>query len=127
ALPLLGEHQLDNAAVAVGMAEALEASGDEIGVPAIAAGLSRVSWPGRLQVLQRDPLVVVDGAHNADSAEKLVRALRDHFRFRTAILVVGTSRDKDIAGIAAGLRPLSARVIVTRSRNPRAAESSALR
>lgn len=126
-LPLLGEHQLDNAAVAVGIAEALGASGDEIGAPAIAAGLSRVSWPGRLQVLRRNPLLVVDGAHNADSAQKLVRALSGHFRFKAAILVVGTSRDKDIAGIAAGLRPLAARVIVTRSQNPRAAETSVLR
>ncbi len=66
--------------------------------------------------------MVVDGAHNGDSAEKLARALPDYFRFNAAILVVGTSRDKDIAGIVEGLRPLSAKVIVTRSRNPRAAE-----
>jgi dihydrofolate synthase/folylpolyglutamate synthase len=125
-LPLLGEHQLDNAAVAVGIAEALAASGDEIGSESIAAGLARVSWPGRLQVLRRHPLVVVDGAHNGDSAKRLARTLPDYFRFSAAILVVGTSRDKDIAGIAEGLRPLSARVIVTRSRNPRAAEPSAL-
>lgn len=125
-LPLLGEHQLDNAAVAVGVAEALAEFGDVVGAESIAAGLSRVSWPGRLQVLRRHPLVVVDGAHNGDSAEKLARALPDYFGFNAAILVVGTSRDKDIAGIAEGLRPLSARVIVTRSRNPRAAEPSAL-
>ncbi len=123
-LPLLGQHQLDNAAVAVGIAEALADSGDVIGAENIAAGLSRVSWPGRLQVLRRNPLVVVDGAHNADSAQKLARALPDYFRFKAIVLVVGVSRDKDVAGIAESLRPLSARVIVTRSSNPRAAETS---
>ncbi len=126
-LPLLGEHQLDNAAVAVGIAEALAETGDAIGAESIAAGLAGVSWPGRLQVLRRGPLLVVDGAHNADSARKLARALGAYLRFGSAVLVVGTSRDKDIAGIASALRPLSARVIVTRSRNPRAAPASELR
>ncbi len=125
-LPLLGEHQLDNAAVAVGMAEELAAADDAIGAASIAAGLSRVSWPGRLQVLRRHPLLVVDGAHNADSAEKLARALPQYFTFRDVILVVGTSRDKDIGGIVRGLRSLPARVIATRARNPRAAGASAV-
>lgn len=125
-VPLLGEHQLDNAAVAVGIAEALAACGDEIGARAIAAGISGVSWPGRLQVLRRHPLVVVDGAHNADSAAKLAKALRDHFRFDDAILVVGASQHKDLAGMAQELRPLFPRVIATRSGNPRAAAASGL-
>jgi dihydrofolate synthase/folylpolyglutamate synthase len=93
----------------------------------MATGLSRVSWPGRLQVLQRDPLLVVDGAHNADSAKKLGQALPQYFRFDRVVLVVGTSRDKDIAGIVDGLLPLNAKVIVTRSKNPRAADTSALK
>jgi len=125
-IPLLGEHQLDNAAVAVGVAEALAGLGARISAESIAAGLSRVSWPGRLQVLRRHPLLVVDGAHNADSARKMVKALPEYFRFAKATLVVGTSRDKDIAGMVDGLLPLSANVIVTRSRNPRAASASTL-
>lgn len=124
--PLLGEYQLENSAVAVGVAEALSELGMRISSEGLAAGLSRVSWPGRLQVLRRDPLLVVDGAHNADSATKLVKALSEYFRFAKAILVVGTSRDKDIAGIVDGLLPLSSNVIVTQSRNPRAADASAL-
>jgi dihydrofolate synthase/folylpolyglutamate synthase len=126
-IPLLGEHQLDNAAVAVGVAEALAGLGAGISAESIATGLSRVSWPGRLQVLQRDPLLVVDGAHNADSAKKLVKALLQYFRFDRVVLVVGTSRDKDIAGIVDGLLPLNAKVIVTQSRNPRAGDTSALK
>lgn len=125
-IPLLGEHQVDNAAVAVGIAEALAGLGVRVSAETIATGLSRVSWPGRLQVLRRDPLLVVDGAHNADSARKLVRALLEYFRFARATLVVGTSRDKDIAGMVDGLLPLSTNVIVTRCRNPRAADVSAL-
>jgi dihydrofolate synthase/folylpolyglutamate synthase len=125
-IPLLGEHQLDNAAVAVGVAEALASLGARISAESIATGLSRVSWPGRLQVLRRHPLLVVDGAHNADSAGRLVKALPQYFRFDDVVLVVGTSREKDIAGIIDQLLPLSRKVIVTRSRNPRAADVSAL-
>ena len=125
-IPLLGEHQLDNAAVAVGVAEALASLGARISAESIATGLSRVSWPGRLQVLRRHPLLVVDGAHNADSARKLVKALPQYFRFDDVVLVVGTSREKDIAGIVDQLLPLSRKVIVTRSRNPRAASASTL-
>jgi len=125
-IPLLGEHQLDNAAVAVGVAEALAAGGTRISAESIATGLSRVSWPGRLQVLQHSPLLVVDGAHNADSARKLVKALHQHFRFDDVVLVIGTSREKDIAGIVDQLLPVSRNVIATRSRNPRAAGISTL-
>ena len=125
-IPLLGEHQVDNAAVAVGIAETLAGLSVGISAESIATGLSQVSWPGRLQVLRRDPLLVVDGAHNADSARKLAKALTDYFRFAEVILVIGTSRDKDIAGMVDGLLPLSTNVIVTRSRNPRAADASAL-
>ena len=125
-IPLLGEHQVDNAAVAVGIAEVLAGLGVKISAQNMATGLSRVSWPGRLQVLRRDPLLVVDGAHNADSTERLAKALPEYFRFAKAILVIGTSRDKDIAGMVDGLLPLSTNVIVTRSGNPRAADVSAL-
>jgi dihydrofolate synthase/folylpolyglutamate synthase len=126
-IPLLGEHQLDNAAAAVGVAEVLAGLSAGISAESIATGLSRVSWPGRLQVLQRDPLLVVDGAHNADSAKKLVKALPQYFRFGRVVLVIGTSRDKDIAGIVDRLLPLNAKVIATRSRNPRAADIGALK
>lgn len=125
-IPLLGEHQLDNAAVAVGVAEALAAGGARISAESIATGLSRVSWPGRLQVLAHRPLLVVDGAHNSDSAQKLVKALRQHFQFDDVVLVIGTSREKNIAGIVDQFLPISGKVVVTRSRNPRAADISTL-
>jgi len=126
-IPLLGEHQLENAAVAVSALEVLADQGAKISPESIAKGLSQVHWPGRLQILQHNPLFVVDGAHNADSAMKLREALKQYFDFDNAILIVGTSQEKDIAGIVAELSPLPSMVIVTRSHHPRAVATSELR
>jgi len=84
-------------------------------------GLSRVNWPGRLQVLSRQPLLVVDGAHNPYSARVLRQSLERYFNFDRAVLIIGASYDKDIAGIITELVPLFDTVIVTRSAHPRAA------
>jgi dihydrofolate synthase/folylpolyglutamate synthase len=127
ALPLLGHYQLENAAVAVAALEVLSEKGFSVSREKIVAGLGRVSWPGRFQVLGCSPLILVDGAHNPLSARELARSLEHYFKscyrkkpFREAVLVFGTSRDKDIAGIVPELCPLFHRVIVTRSRHPRA-------
>ena len=125
-IPLLGEHQLENAAVAVAALEVLANLGMEVSPESIAKGLSQVYWPGRLQILQYEPLFVVDGAHNADSARRLREALKQYFDFDGVILIIGTSEDKDVAGMVAELSPLPGAVIVTRSRHPRAAEISKL-
>jgi dihydrofolate synthase/folylpolyglutamate synthase len=125
-IPLIGEYQLENAAVAVGCLESLMAKGYHLTPTAIATGLARVDWPGRLQVLGRHPYVVADGAHNPYSAAKLREALKKYFRFERATLIIGTSSDKDIAGIVAELAPLFARVIVTRSIHPRALPTAPL-
>jgi dihydrofolate synthase/folylpolyglutamate synthase len=125
-IPLLGEYQLDNAAIAVASLEVLANSGTRITPTSIAEGLSQVYWPGRLQVLQHNPLFIVDGAHNADSASKLRQALKRYFEFDDIVLIVGTSRDKNVAGIVAELANLSDNIIVTHSNNPRAATTSML-
>ncbi len=119
-IPLLGQHQLDNAATAVAALEVLAEKGFHISAGSIADGLARVSWPGRLQVLSRHPLVVVDGAHNPDSARKLKQSLEQYFDFDRAILIIGFSSDKDIAGIISELAPLFDKVIATHSTHPRA-------
>ena len=120
-IPLLGAHQLQNAAAAVGALEVL-------GVPrkSIEAGLARTNWPGRLQILRHKPLLVVDGAHNRDSASKLKEALKEYFHFDHLILIMGTSADKDVSGIVEELAPLANSVIVTRSRHPRATKPEIL-
>lgn len=125
-IPLLGEYQLENAAIAVAALEVLAGIGVRVSAASITSGLSRVSWPGRLQILQDNPLFIVDGAHNAYSAMKLRQALEKDFDFDAAILIVGTSGDKDIGGIVAELSPLTRRVIVAPSRHPRATPNSRL-
>src|SRR5581483_4838242 len=120
-LPLLGTHQLVNAGVAAAAARLWEID-DE----AIAAGLAKVRWPGRLEIVSKRPLVVTDGAQNVASIEALVAALRRHFDFRRLRIIAGFSADKDIGGIARVLNGLPADVVLTRSQHPRAAEPADL-
>ncbi len=119
-IPLLGQHQLENAATAVAALEVLVEKGFHISGESITNGLARVSWSGRLQILSRRPLLVVDGAHNPYSARKLREALEQYFDFDRAILIIGLSSDKDLAGIVSELVPLFDKVIATHSIHPRA-------
>jgi len=121
-LMLLGHYQLENAATAVAALEVLAERGFNISRSSIISGLARAKWPGRFQILSRNPLLVVDGAHNPYSARKLKQSLEQYFDFDRAILVIGTSFDKDIAGIVSELGPFFDKVIITCSRHPRAAE-----
>jgi len=119
---LLGLYQPGNALLAA--AAARELGADE---GAIRAGLRGVRWPGRFQIFRRDPLVVLDGAHNPAGARALAASLRAYFPGRPVTFVIGVLADKDAGGILAALRPLAARVILTASANPRAAAPEALR
>lgn len=106
-LPLLGDYQLDNCAIAL---TALECLRESLQMPisdeAIRAGLSAVRWPGRCQVLSRDPVVLLDVAHNPDAASALLHFLR-HFRAgRPVALVCGMLADKDAAAFFRLLRPV---------------------
>jgi dihydrofolate synthase / folylpolyglutamate synthase len=99
-LALLGEHQIENAAAAVALAETLrERAGLPIDEDAIRHGLRDARWPARMQVVRRAPWVVVDGAHNADSFARLFSGLRRHFPFERLILVFGLLKDKDLDGV----------------------------
>jgi len=119
-IPLLGQHQLDNAATAVAALEVLKERGHDIPVNGIINGMAQVTWEARLQVLNRNPLVIVDGAHNVDSAHKLKEALKHYFQYKRALLIIGFSSDKDLVGIAAELAPYFEKVIATHSTHPRA-------
>ncbi len=119
-LPLLGAHQRINASVAVAALRIANECGLAVSEEAIRDGLEMVKWPGRLETLSSDPLVVVDGAHNSDSAQKLAAALREVFHIGKWTLIVGISADKDIPAILDGLLPIAERVIVTRASNVRA-------
>lgn len=126
-IPLLGKHQLENAACAVAALEVLKEKGFGITAENITQGLANVKWAGRIQILKQNPLLVVDGAHNPDAAAKLKRSLREYFSFNRAILIIGVSSDKDIDGIVRELKPLFDEVIVTRSQHPRAMATDQLR
>jgi len=125
-IPLLGEHQLENAAVAVTAAEVLAEGGVRVPSASITAGLASVNWPGRLQILRRQPWLIVDGAHNAYSARRLVEALKQYFTFDRLLFIFGASSDKQVDGMVAELAPPASEVIVTRSAHPRAVASSVL-
>jgi dihydrofolate synthase/folylpolyglutamate synthase len=125
-IPLLGEHQMENAATALAVLEVLIESGVRISPNSIIDGMAQVHWPGRLQILSTEPLFIVDGAHNADSARRLREAIRKYFQFEHLILIIGSSDDKDIAGIIGELASIVDGVIVTQSRHPRATPASKL-
>ncbi|MDY6917262.1 MAG: folylpolyglutamate synthase/dihydrofolate synthase family protein [Chloroflexota bacterium] len=120
-IPLLGDHQLENASAAVGALEVLGVAPEHI-----VAGLARVKWPGRLEVLRERPLFLVDGAHNDDSAMRLKNAIERHLSFDHLILILGVSSDKNMPGIVKELAPVCSLVIATRSRHARALEPSVL-
>ena len=118
-LPLLGEHQRLNAAVALA---AVRAVGAHIPVSeaALRQGLATVVWAGRLQLLRRGTQrILLDGAHNLDSARSLRAALALHFPGERPSLVLGILRDKDFAEMCAILAPLAGRILLTPVQNER--------
>jgi len=124
-LSLRGRHQATNAAVAIALAEVLRERGFPITRAAIIEGLETAEHAGRLELIPGQPSLLFDGAHNAAGA----RALRDYldeFVAAPVTLVFGAMRDKDLNEIAATLFPASARLILTRPTNPRAATLDAL-
>jgi len=115
ALPLLGEHQGQNAAVALASFDALGELGVASVDPAdVARGFAGLTWPARVEVLEDRPWLVVDGAHNVASARALADTLRGNFPPTWRTLVFGTTRDKDLPGQLAALLPLADAVIATR-------------
>jgi len=125
-IPLLGDFQLENAATAVAALEILTSEGFDISDTDLAQGFGRVKWPGRFHIMQENPLVLVDGAHNVASMRGLISNIKEYFNCRRIFLVFGTSCDKDIAGIINELVALSPQVIVTRAGHSRAAPLSTL-
>jgi dihydrofolate synthase/folylpolyglutamate synthase len=119
---LLGVYQPGNALLAAAAARELGAN-----EAAIREGLRGARWPGRFQIFRRDPLTILDGAHNPAGARALAASLRAYFPGRPVTFVIGILADKDAGGILAALRPLASRIVLTASTNPRAAAPAALR
>jgi dihydrofolate synthase/folylpolyglutamate synthase len=126
-LPLLGDHQRLNAAVALATVRVL-ASQLPLNPAAIREGLSQVHWSGRLQRIVRPSgqVLLLDGAHNPGGAETLAAALRQHFPGARPTLVLGILRDKDWAAICDLLAPLAGRILLVPVHSDRSAEPHGL-
>ena len=117
---LLGEHQILNAAAALGVIASLNDRGADISEEALRRGLMETAWPGRLEIMQQEPVVIVDGAHNEAGAKTLRKALEEVFDYERLILLLGIFADKAVADVVEQLAPLADTVIVSKSTNPRA-------
>jgi dihydrofolate synthase/folylpolyglutamate synthase len=117
---LPGRFQLANALNAVAAARSLEVRGYRIAKGAVERGIAEAQWPGRLEQLQSEPDVYLDGAHNPGAARELVEFWRENFAGRKIWLVYGALRDKAVDEIAGVLFPYAAEVILTEPRTSRA-------
>ncbi|MBI2701378.1 dihydrofolate synthase [Mycobacterium gordonae] len=127
-LPLHGEHQAHNAALALAAVEAFFGAGAQrqLDVEAVRAGFAAVTSPGRLERMRSAPTVFIDAAHNPAGAAALAQTLADEFDFRTLVGVVAVLADKDVDGILAALEPVFDSVVVTHNGSPRALDVETL-
>ena len=125
-LPLAGTYQPKNAALAIETAEALRTRGFHISDEAIREGLAAVRWPGRFELIHRDPLFILDGSHNPQGMEATAESLRAFFPDRKLWFLMGIMADKDVHAVAKLLAPLAAGFAAVEPPNPRAMKPAEL-
>lgn len=125
-IPLRGAYQPANAAAALTALELLAERGFPVDEGALRRALAGVRWPGRLELLRRRPLLVIDGAHNPDSMAQLAGSLGEYFDYRRLILVLGVMSDKDRRAMLEPLLPLASLVVLTAPALERAARPEQL-
>jgi dihydrofolate synthase/folylpolyglutamate synthase len=123
---LLGAHQVANAATAYAALQVARQQGIKINEKSIHEGFSRVFWPGRFEIVQLTPPVILDCAHNRDSAAKLCLTLQEYYPEKSVVLIFGASEDKDIQGMLDELMPKVTDLITVRSFHPRAIDPDKL-
>jgi dihydrofolate synthase / folylpolyglutamate synthase len=123
-LPLFGEYAARNAAAGIVAIEAL--TGQALHEDTVRAGLLPVRVPGRLEVVEHDPLLILDGGHNPDAARALATAVREFFRWKRLLAVVAVSANKDLDGIVDALAPIADVVYATKNDSVRSAEAEAV-
>lgn len=125
ALPLGGDHQLENATLALAALQHVHAHFPRLTLPVLQAGLASVKWPGRLDIIHpgsdRTPMLLVDCAHNPDAIHKLREALRHNFTYNQLWLIFGAPADKDVPHMLADLLPLADHTTFTTASHPRSA------
>ena len=118
-LPLLGDHQLHNAAVVLAVAETLIEKGWKITKENIYDGIRDVSWPGRFDIVSRDPLFIIDGGHNPQCLEALVKNIQDYLTGRRVIALTGVLADKDYGDMYKPVMPYIEQFVCVTPPNPR--------
>ena len=118
-LPLLGDHQLHNAAVVLAVAETLQEIGWKISKENIYDGIRDVSWPGRFDIVCRDPLFIIDGGHNPQCLEALVKNIQDYLAGRRVIALTGVLADKDYGDMYKPVMPYIEQFVCVTPPNPR--------
>lgn len=129
-LALNGRHQQHNAVVTLAALSQVQDAFPSLSLDALRQGLASVSWPGRLQMLLEGPgrpSLLIDGAHNADSAQKLASYFQEMCQFRDLWLVLGITADKNVPGILQPLLPLARKAFITRAQHPRATDVASLK
>ena len=126
ALPLLGDHQLHNASVVLSVADALIAQGWNITEENIRDGIRDVSWPGRFDIVSRDPLFIIDGGHNPQCIEALVKNIQDYLQNKNVIALTGVLADKDYGEMYRPVMPLINQFVCVTPPNPRKLEAAEL-
>jgi dihydrofolate synthase/folylpolyglutamate synthase len=111
--PLLGRYQLENAATAITAVQALRTRGYRVTDADLRRGFAGLRWPGRFEVLRRDPLIIADGAHTPYSMSQLCASLQEYFPDRRIHFVIGALRDKDVRGIIQEAARVAASLIFT--------------
>lgn len=117
---LLGAHQLKNAAVALETISVLRKAGWEIPDEAVAQGMDATRWPGRFEVLQDNPLVIVDGAHNPQGVESLIAAVKEYLPGQHIVCVTGVLADKDWKPMMDRLKTVVSDFVAVTPDSPRA-------
>jgi dihydrofolate synthase/folylpolyglutamate synthase len=111
--PLRGGFQVANIATAVAVCDALRATGIGIDARAVERGCESVRWPGRMDWIEGEPPILIDGAHNPAGMAAMVTSARELVAGRRCVAVFAAMRNKDVESMAAGLRELTGAIIAT--------------
>ncbi|MFA5101841.1 MAG: folylpolyglutamate synthase/dihydrofolate synthase family protein [Candidatus Thermoplasmatota archaeon] len=123
---LLGRHQGENITLAIAAVEQLQMSGVYITDSDIQEGIAHTTHPGRMEVVSEEPFILLDGAHNPAGMNLLRQTLQEDFSSHRIVLILGVLKDKDLKTMVSTIVPISDVIIVTRSKNPRAADPQQL-
>ncbi|MGL5821359.1 MAG: bifunctional folylpolyglutamate synthase/dihydrofolate synthase [Sarcina sp.] len=120
---LLGEHQIKNTLFAINIIDAFSKIEKKISDEAIIKGIRKTKWIGRMEIMKKNPLVVIDGAHNIDGIKAIKNSVEKYFNYNKIILILGILSDKDVEGMVKTISELSDNIILTEPHSERAGGS----